>query len=128
MSLRALPRRLGRAALAGMLVFVVVAVLVQCLRRDLSWTDAPLSLYLLDRYGHWLQAAYAVLAASLVMLGTGYYMVLPRQARSMAPGLLFVSAAVALCVTALAHSNLHDRAPTLEGWVHGTADRPRSCA
>jgi hypothetical protein len=39
----------------------------------------------------------------------------------MAPWLLFTLAAVALVVTALAHSNLPGRAPTLQGFVHGVA-------
>ncbi|MBT2143996.1 MULTISPECIES: DUF998 domain-containing protein [unclassified Rhodanobacter] len=114
-------RALGDIALAGLLVFSVVAVAVQLLRSDLDWMDAPLSLYLLDAYGHWLQAAYVVLALALASLGAGYYFALREGRRSAAPWLLFVCAGVGLCVTALAHSNLPGRAPTLEGLVHGVA-------
>jgi hypothetical protein len=114
-------RRLGVIALAGIGIFTVIAVAVQCLRTDLDWLDTPLSFYLLDGYGHALQAAYFVLAAALCSLGAGYYLALDRGSRSAAPWLLFACAGIGLCVTALAHSNLPGRAPTLEGFVHGTA-------
>jgi len=114
-------RALGNIALAGLLVFSIVAVAVQVLRSDLDWMDAPLSFYLLDAYGHWLQAAYIVLASALAALGAGYYLALRDERRSAAPWLLFVCAGIGLCATALAHSNLPGRAPTLEGFVHGIA-------
>jgi hypothetical protein len=113
------PATLGRIALAGLLFFILVAVAVQRLRGDLEWQDAPLSFYLLDAYGHWLQAAYAVLAIALCALGAGYYRALDARQRSAAPWLLFTAAGIGLCVTALAH--LPGRAPTLEGFVHGVA-------
>jgi hypothetical protein len=121
MSSPALIQRLGTMAFAGVLVFIAVATIVQWQRQDLSWFDAPLSFYLIGQWGHALQAAYFVLATSLVLLGWGYYRVLPRSARSSAPWLLFSWAGLSLCVTALAHSNLPGRAPTFEGWLHGTA-------
>lgn len=114
-------RGLGNVALIGMSLFVAMTVVVQCLRHDLDWQNAPLSFYLLGPYGHWLQAAYVLLAVALVLLGAGYYLALPGSGRSAAAWLLFACAGAGLCVTALAHSNLPDRAPTLEGWVHGTA-------
>ncbi|HEV2681550.1 MAG TPA: DUF998 domain-containing protein [Rhodanobacter sp.] len=114
-------RRLGNIALVGLLLFIAVAAVVQFLRSDLDWINAPLSLYLLDAYGHWLQAAYFVLAVALCSLGAGYYLALDGGHRSLAPWLLFTCAGIGLCVTALAHSNLPGRAPTLEGFVHGIA-------
>ncbi|MBQ4856294.1 DUF998 domain-containing protein [Rhodanobacter sp. B2A1Ga4] len=114
-------RTLGHLALVGLLLFGIVAVTVQVLRNDLNWIDAPLSFYLLDAYGHWLQAAYVVLALALASLGAGYYVALRHGRRSAAPWLLFVCAGAGLCVTALAHSNLPGHAPTLEGFVHGVA-------
>ncbi len=114
-------RRCGGVALTGTLVFVAVAVVVQWLRPDLDWLDAPLSFYLLGGYGHVLQAAYVVLACALVFLGGGFYGALRREARSLAPWSLFTYAASALVVTALAHSNLPGHAPTLQGLVHGVA-------
>lgn len=114
-------RALGHIALAGLLLFIAVAVTVQALRRDLDWTRAPLSFYLLGAWGPWLQAAYAALAVALCSLGAGYYVALDRNRRSAAPWLLFACAGAGLCVTALAHSNLPGRVPTLEGFVHGVA-------
>jgi hypothetical protein len=114
-------RGLGVLALGGIGIFIATAIVVQCLRHDLRWQDAPLSFYLLDAWGHWLQAAYVALAVALVALAAGYYLALPGDHRSAAPALLFGVAAISLCVTALAHSNLPARTPTLEGFVHGVA-------
>ncbi|TWI04586.1 uncharacterized protein DUF998 [Luteimonas cucumeris] len=112
---------LATAALVGLGVFVLAGVAVQFLRADLDWLHAPMSFYLLGPYGVWLQIAYFALAGTLVLLGTGYYRALSLQARSGAPLLLFAVAAVALCVTAIADSNLPRREPTLQGWMHGVA-------
>jgi hypothetical protein len=114
-------RPFGIVASVGLLVFVAIALAVQYLRTDLDWMNAPLSFYLLDAYGHWLQLAYFALAIALVSLGSGYYIALRDGRRSLAPWLLFACAGVGLCVTALEHSNLPGRASTLEGFVHGTA-------
>lgn len=119
--LRPCPRKFGNLALLGLLLFIAAAIAVQVLRGDLDWMSAPLSFYLLDAYGHWLQAAYFMLAVALCSLGAGYYLALEGRRRSIAPWLLFTCAGIGLCVTALAHSNLPGRAPTLEGFVHGTA-------
>lgn len=112
---------LGNAAMIGMLAFIAITAAVQHLRPDLDWRNAPLSFYLLGPHSHWLQAAYAMLAVALVLLGAGYYRALPGSGRSVAAWLLFACAGAGLCVTALAHSNLPDQVPTLQGWVHGTA-------
>lgn len=107
--------------LAGLALFCIVGVAVQFLRPDLDWRQAPMSFYLLGPYGYWLQAAYFALAGTLVALGYGYYRSLAADARSGAPALMFALAAIALCATAVADSNLPQRAPTLQGWVHGTS-------
>lgn len=112
-------RTFGIIALVGVLAFSVAAVAVEGLRTDLHWRDAPLSLYLLGPWGHWLQAAYGALTVALVALGAGCYIDQRGQRRSAAPWLLFTCAGIGLCVTALAHSNLPGRPPTLQGFVHG---------
>lgn len=114
-------RRMATAALAGVSVFALMCAAVQWLRPDLDWQQAPMSLYLLGPYGVWLQAAYCALACALVLLAAGYYRALQPQARSGAPVLLFAIAALGLCVTAIADSNLPQSAPTLQGWLHGVA-------
>ncbi|WP_242006776.1 DUF998 domain-containing protein [Aerolutibacter ruishenii] len=115
-------RRLaGTVAIAGIGAFATACVVWQFLRPDLDWVRVPMSFYLLGPTGWGLQAGYMALAVALVALAVGYYRGLPRHARSAAPLSLFSVGAVALVVTALARSNLPDAAPTLEGWVHGTA-------
>lgn len=112
---------LATAALIGLSLFVLACVTVQFLRPELDWRYAPMSFYLLGPYGIWLQAAYCALGGALMLLAAGYYRVLQPQARSGAPVLLFVMAGLALCVTAIADSNLPQREPTLQGWLHGIA-------
>lgn len=113
--------RLGAAALLSVVMFVMACVTVQWLRTDLDWRQAPLSFYLMDDYGLWLQTAYFVLGVALVLIGLGYYWALPPAARSAAPLLLFVGAGFALMVTAVADSYRVPRVPTLENFVHGIA-------
>lgn len=109
------------AALVAILYFAGAALVLQFAREDLDWIRTPLSFYLIGPHGLWLQAAYCLLGAALVLLPLGLYFAFAPRARSGAPGLLFVMAAVALGVTAFAHTNMPGRAPTFEGWVHGTA-------
>lgn len=117
----ALPRRLGAVALAGVLAFAVVSTALQFVRTDLDWLQTPLSFYLLDPHGPWLQGAYFALALALVSLGVGGYLELRPQARSAAPLLLFVCAGLALAVTAMAETGRRGQPATLETLVHGVA-------
>lgn len=121
MTTRRSPSWLGSLALAGILVFALACVLTQILRRDLDWIDVPLSFYLLGPGGMWLRAAYFVMAASLVLLGLGLYHALATPARSIAPLLLFVVSAVALCITAVAETNTWIHPATFHGFIHGVA-------
>ena len=114
-------RRIGTAVALGVMMFAAIAVLLQVLRTDLDWYRTPLSFYLIGPGGAWLQAAYLVLSASLVLLGIGYYGALPAGARSSAPLLLFVVAGLALSVTAFAETPQAGKTPSLEGFVHGVA-------
>lgn len=114
-------RTAGAVAMAGIAAFAIACVAMQFVRPDLDWIRTPMSFYLLGPSGRALQVAYAALAVALLALAMGYYRGPPPQVRSAAPLLLFSMGAVALVVTALARSNLPDAAPTLEGWVHGTA-------
>lgn len=113
--------RLGGYALVGIVAFVLICSAAQLLRTDLDWLKAPLSFYLRGDHGVWVQMAYFALAMAMLGLGFGFYRALQPDARSGAPLLLFVCAAVALCVTALAEGNMPMRPPTLEGFVHGMA-------
>ncbi len=114
-------RSAATGALIGLAAFCTAAVAVQFLRPDLDWLQAPMSFYLLGPYGYWLQAAYFALAYALAGLAFGYHRALAPQARSAAPAVMFALAAIGLCVTAVADSNLPRREPTLQGWVHGTS-------
>jgi len=114
-------RRMGTAALAGVLVFVLVCSAVQFLRADLDWMRTPLSFYLIDAYGGWVRVAYGLLSVTLGLIGVGYYRVLTPQARSGVARALFVLAGLALAVTASAETQRPRQALTTAGTVHAIA-------
>ncbi|MGH8215937.1 MAG: DUF998 domain-containing protein [Rhodanobacteraceae bacterium] len=108
----------GAIALIGVAVFAVTCGAAQFLRTDYNFLGVPLSFYVLGPYGRAVEASYFALAAGLAALGVGWYRTLHRDARSAAPLLLFVIAAVALCVTAIEFTDVPARPPTLHGRVH----------
>jgi hypothetical protein len=114
-------RRLGSLALTGVLSFITTCSAAQFARHDLNWLRAPLSSYLRGDYGWGVKAAYFGLSAALVLLAIGYYQALSRAARSGAPALLFVMAAIALVVTALANSGSLSGPRWLESFIHNVA-------
>lgn len=114
-------RRLGSLALTGVFSFITTCSAAQFARHDLNWLSAPLSSYLRGDYGGVVKAAYFGLSAALVLLAVGYYQALSRAARSGAPALLFVMAAIALMVTALANSGSLSGPRWLESFVHNVA-------
>ena len=111
-------RALGATALSGVFVFGAICFAVQFVRTDFNWVKVPLSFYVLGPYGGMVEASYFVLAAGLASLGLAWYRVLDRNARSAVPLLLFVIAAIALCVTAAELTDIPGRPPTLHGHVH----------
>jgi len=111
-------RALGAVALIGVAAFAIACGAAQWLRSDYDWLRVPLSFYVLGRNGRVVEASYFVLACGLAALGIGWYRTLCRGARSAAPMLLFVLAAVALCVTAGEFTDIPGQPPTLHGVVH----------
>ncbi|MGV8961308.1 MAG: hypothetical protein ACOH1V_13165 [Stenotrophomonas sp.] len=71
----------GIAAMAAVLAFAVLVFVLQCLRSDLDWTQATLSLYLHGPGGLSLRVAYCVLAAAIAGLGLAVYLDLQGRAR-----------------------------------------------
>jgi predicted lactoylglutathione lyase len=114
-------RALGLVALVGVATFTVACGAVQFLRGDYNWMRVPLSFYVIGRGGRMVETSYFVLACGLVAYGIGGYRALARNARSAAPMLLFVLAAIALCVTAAEFTDVPGRPPTLHGVVHVVA-------
>lgn len=111
-------RALGLVALVGVATFAIACGAAQWLRGDYDWLRVPLSFYVLGPYGRIVETSYFVLACGLVALGAGGYRALDRDVRSAAPLLLFVLAAVALCVTAAAFTDVPGQPPTLHGVAH----------
>jgi hypothetical protein len=113
------PRVAGALATLACLLFLGVALALHLLRADLHWQQATLSLYLHGPGGLWLRTMYVLLAAGIVAMAFGLYAQAPPQARSAAPPLLFVAAAIGLCGVAIGDSYLPQRAPLLAPLLHG---------
>jgi hypothetical protein len=116
-----MPRHVATLALCSIGIFIAMCLATQWLRPDLDWVRTPMSFYLIGSYGYVLRAAYFLMAASLVLLGAGWYVELSRGARSAAPLLLFSIGALALCITALERTDVASLPPSFEGYVHGVA-------
>ena len=112
---------LGRAALAGVLVFGTVCVAAQFLRADLDWTRAPLSFYLVGAGGTAVKSAYAVLSVAIAAIGIGCYRALGNGGRSAAPLLLFVLAAIALDAVALFDTATRPGEASVHAFLHNFA-------
>lgn len=105
-------------ALAFALLFLGVALGLQATRVDLHWQQDTLSLYLHGPGGLLLRIAYVLLAAAIAIVAAGLYAQAPSRTRSAAPVLLFVVAALGLCVLAIGESYLPQQAPLLAPLVH----------
>lgn len=119
--LDAVTRALAATSLAGVIVFAAICFAAQFLRTDFDWLKVPLSFYVLGPYGGMVEASYFVLAPGLAALGLAWYRALAPDLRSAVPLLLFVIAAIALCVTAAEFTDIPGRPPTLHGHVHVVA-------
>ena len=115
----------GRAAAALALValasFLATAVWTQCVRSDLDWVQATLSLYLHGPGGLALRVAYCLLALAIAVLGLALYRDSVGPRRSAAAPLLFVTAALGLATVAIGDSWLPQWAPLEAPLIHGLA-------
>lgn len=106
-------------ALVGITCFLIAAVALHLLRPDLDAVESQMSLYLVGPWGPLLQGAYAALGMAIATLAIGLYRALALPARSAAPVLMLVLAAVSLATTAYAWMDLPGVDASLEGLVHG---------
>jgi len=111
-------RLLGAVALIGVAFITVTCVLVQFLRTDLNWITTSMSIYVTGPYGTWVRASFYAPAPGVAALGVGWYRALDRRARSVIPMLLFVAAAVALCILASFTADATRWPVTPHGKVH----------
>lgn len=114
-------RALAIVTLIGVAIFAIVCTAVQFLRPDYNWIGMPISFYAIGPYGRAVQAAFLALAPGLATIGIAWYRALDRRARSAAPLLLFVVAALALVVLTLEVTDMPKRPATLHGAVHVVA-------
>lgn len=113
-----LSRAFGIVGLVGFAAIIVICLTVQFLRTDLDWIKTAMSVYVIGPYGTWVQASFFAPAPGIALLGIGWYRTLNRRARNLVPLVLFVIAAVALCVMA---ANVADTTPhpvTEHGLIH----------
>ena len=111
-------RMLGVIALVGIAFITVTCVLVQFLRTDLNWITTSMSLYVIGPYGTWVRASFYAPAPGVAALGVGWYRALDRRARSVFPLILFIAAAVALCILASFTADATRWPVTVHGKIH----------
>jgi hypothetical protein len=81
-----------------------------------------LSFYLLGPHSAWLIAAYFLLALSILLIAGGLHAAVTPAARSAAALLLFAAGAAAVCIVALAHTDLPGGSgPSGHGLLHNLA-------
>lgn len=107
----------GRLAFAGILYFFLASAVLQFLRPDYNFMGTPLSFYLLGTYSVWLQAAFFVLACSLILLAAGYYFSSERRSHALLPLILFCIGAAGVVVTALFQTDTNNNL-TRHGLIH----------
>jgi hypothetical membrane protein len=111
-------RACGVVTLAGVAVIAIISLIAQFLRTDLNWLTVQLSFYAKGPYGAWVEAGFFAPVPGLVALGIGWYRALDRHAHNVAPLVLFVVAAIALCFTAAYFTDPKEPPTTLHGQVH----------
>ncbi len=116
------PAVAGALSVLGLAFFFISALLLQFLRGDYDWVTTPLSFYLLGPYSTWLVVAYFALAASIALVALALWQELVPAARQRAPLLLFLGAALCVCIVALAHTDTpYGPHPTAHGLLHNLA-------
>lgn len=111
-------RVFGAIAIIGVAVFSVICLAVQFLRTDLNWFTTPMSIYVLGPYGAWVQAAFFAPAPGFAVLGLGWYRALHRPLRGALSLVLFIAAAVALCLVGAFVTDTSPSPVTLHGAIH----------
>lgn len=107
----------GRVGFAGILYFFLASAVLQFLRPDYNFMGTPLSFYLLGAYSAWLQAAFFVLACSLVLLAAGYYFGSEPRSQAILPLILFSLGAAGFVVTAVFQTDTNSTL-TRHGLIH----------
>ena len=110
-------------ALTSVAIFAMICMAAQFARPDLDPAAAPLSFYLVGRFGAIVRAAYYLLAAGLIAFGCVAYRASDARLRSALPMQLFVAAGLALAPVAASAPLGVDGAPHAElaRFVHGVA-------
>jgi hypothetical membrane protein len=102
--------------------FFTASLALQFLRHDYDWIGDPLSFYLIGPDSGWLILGFFALAAGILGVGLGLHasvQVTPLRSISL---WLFMTAALATCVVALAHTDLPGGPkPTPHGMLHYAA-------
>ena len=109
------------AVVVALLLFLIIAIVLQFARDDLDWVRATLSLYLHGPYGVLLRGAYCLLALAIAALGLMLYRQARGSARRGLPPGLFAVAGFGLAGVAIGDSWLPQHSPLLAPLLHGLA-------
>lgn len=113
----------GVAAMLGLAYFFVSSLVLQFLRPDYDWVNAPLSFYLVGPDSPWLIAGFFCLALGVFCVGLGLQRGLATPVLRRTALALFMVDAAAICVVALVQTDLPGGPdnPTPHGLVHYVA-------
>jgi len=105
-------------ALLGLILFTLIAILVQTLRPDMDPLEATLSMYAVGPYGWLLTAGFVFMALAVVSLALGIRRALYTGARTDTGILLLLLLALGVFVVAIFPTDLPGAPHTTAGILH----------
>lgn len=109
----------GVAAMLGLAYFFISSLVLQFVRSDYDWVNAPLSFYLVGPNSQWLIAGFFALAMGVFCVAIGLHLGLTTAALRRTSLALFLVDSIAICVVALVHTDTSGgNGPTPHGVVH----------
>ena len=109
----------GVVAMLGLAYFFISSLVLQFVRSDYDWVNAPLSFYLVGPESPWLIAGFFALATGVFCVAAGLHLGLATPVLRRTSLALFLVDTVAICVVALVHTDTPGgNGPTPHGVVH----------
>ncbi|HEV2110622.1 MAG TPA: DUF998 domain-containing protein [Gammaproteobacteria bacterium] len=109
----------GVVAMLGLAYFFISSLVLQFVRSDYDWVNAPLSFYLVGPDSPWLIVGFFALAMGVFCVTVGLQLALETASLRRTSLALFLVDSVAICVVALVHTDTPGgNGPTTHGVVH----------
>lgn len=114
-------RVLGLAILGAVVYWLVVVAALHALEPEFNPLQAPMSAYVLGRYGAWMTSTYPVLALAAWSVAGGFASAVPLAPSTRVACALFVLAGSAACLAGLFPMDFPPPPRTAAGRVHAVA-------